>query len=88
MLPLGYTGVMDVWRTTYGAAVRLALVFSTVAAVFAVALQSIGDVSTTRLVITVALVGFVTSWVQTGRATRTAVDASRVTVMSLRQPIS
>ena len=88
MLPLGYTGVMDVWRTTYGAAVRLALVFSTVAAVFAVALQSIGDVSTTRLVITVALVGFVTSWVQTGRIARTSMAGSGVTVMSLRQPIN
>lgn len=79
---------MDVWRTTYGAAVRLALIFSTVAALVAVALQSIGDVSTTRLVITVALVGFITSWVQTGRITRTSPTASAVTVMSLRQPIS
>ncbi len=62
---------MEERRTTYGAAVRLALIFSTVAALAAMALQSIGDVSTTRLVVAVAVVGFVTSWVQTGRIART-----------------
>lgn len=79
---------MDERRTTYGAAVRLALIFSTVAALVAIALQSIGDVSTTRLVITVAVVGFATSWVQTGRIARTSTSASGVTVMSMHQPIS
>ncbi len=63
---------MDERRTTYGATVRLALIFSVVAALVAIALQSIGDVSTIRLVIAVAVVGFVTSWVQTGRLARSA----------------
>lgn len=69
---------MDERRTTYGATVRLALIFSIVAALVAIALQSIGDVSTIRLVITVAVVGFVTSWVQTGRLARTAPAAYAV----------
>ena len=67
---------MEERRTTYGAAVRLALVFSTVAALVAVTLQSIGEVSTTRLVVAVAIVGFTTSWVQTGRLARTAPQPS------------
>ena len=71
----GYTVVMEERRTIYGAAVRLALIFSTVAALAAVTLQSIGEVSTTRLVVAVAVVGFTTSWIQTGRVARTAPQA-------------
>lgn len=66
---------MDERRTTYGATVRLALIFSIAAALVAIALQSVGDVSTTRLVIAVAVVGFVASWVQTGRLARTTPTA-------------
>lgn len=73
--PVDYTETMDVRRTTYGAAVRLALIFSAVSALAAVALQSFGEVSTTRLVIAVAVVGFATSWVQTGRVARTSPQA-------------
>jgi hypothetical protein len=77
-LARGYNGHMDERRTTYGATIRLALIFSTAAALAAIALQSIGHVSTTRLVIAVAVVGFVTSWVQTGRLARTAPSAYSV----------
>jgi len=80
---------MEIRRATYGAAVRLALVFSALAALVAVTLDLVGEVSTTRLVFTVAVIGFATSWVQTGRVTRAVIDqpAHRVTVMPLRQPI-
>ncbi|MDW3213530.1 MAG: hypothetical protein R8G01_06015 [Ilumatobacteraceae bacterium] len=74
---------MEVRRTTYAAAIRLALVLSTVAVLAAVALQSIGEVSTTRFVIAVAVVGFVTSWVQTGRIARTAAPAAYATRSTL-----
>jgi hypothetical protein len=88
-----YTGVMHERRMTYGATIRLALVFSAVAAVIAIGLRAIGDVSTIRLVVAVAVIGFATSWVQSGRVThpepctmRTA-PRHRVTVMPMRQPI-
>jgi hypothetical protein len=84
-----YTGVMQERRTTYGATVRLALIFSAVAALAAMALKSVGDVSTARLVVAVVVIGFVASWVQTGRVARTAPHTARhrVTVMPMRQPI-
>lgn len=66
------------------------MVLSAIAAVLALTLDAVGDVSTTGLVITVAAVGFMTSWVQTARIAR-AVQRSRhhrITVMPLRQPIS
>ena len=87
--PGDYTGVMHERRMTYGATVRLGLVFSAVAAVVAMTLRSIGDVSTFRLVVAVAVIGFVTSWIQTGRVARTvpATARRRVTVMPIRQPI-
>lgn len=61
---------MDVRRATYGAAVRLAVVFSAMAAVVAVGLDAVGDVSTGGLVTAVAGVGFWMSWVQSGKVTR------------------
>jgi hypothetical protein len=81
---------MEVRRATYGAAIKLALVLSTVAAVIALTLDAMGDVSTSGLVITVAMVGFVTSWVQTGRVTRAVAThrGHRITVMPLRDPVA
>jgi len=85
-----YTDVMEIRRAQYGAAVRLAIVFSVVAAMATVALDVVGDVSTARLVVAVAAIGFATSWVQTGRIVREAEAGRlrRVTVTTVRQPIS
>lgn len=81
---------MDIRRATYGAAVRLAIVFSTIATAIALGLDAVGDVSPTALVLTVMIVGFVTSWVRTGRVARSAARASshRMVVVPLRHPIS
>jgi hypothetical protein len=80
---------MEIRRATFGAAVRLAIVLSTVAAVLALGIDAVGNVSTTAMVSTVAVIGFVTSWVLTGRVAR-AVPAAphhRVAVIRLRQPV-
>lgn len=56
----------------FGAAVRLALVISAVAAVLAVTLESFGQLSTARFVSFVFAVGFVASWMVTGRVAERA----------------
>jgi hypothetical protein len=61
----------------YVAAVRLALVLSLGAVLLAVALQSVGELSTPRFVSAVAVVGFVTSWMITGRVERETQTVSR-----------
>lgn len=66
-----YTGHMDIRRATFGATVRLAIVFSTIAAVVALGLDAIGDVSPTALVLGVIVIGFAISWWRTGAVTRT-----------------
>lgn len=53
--------------STWTAAIRLGLVVSAVAAAIAVALTAFGDVSQTALVIAVIVVGFVVSWIHSGR---------------------
>jgi hypothetical protein len=68
---------MDVRREMYAAAVRLALVLSLGAVLLAVALQSVGELSTPRFVSAVAVVGFVTSWMVTGRVERETQTVSR-----------
>ncbi len=80
---------MEIRRTTYGAAIRLACVLSAVAAVLALGWEALGDVSATPLVLAVIITGFVTSWVTTGRASRTAARpvAHRVAVVPLRHPV-
>ena len=80
---------MEIRRTTFGAAVRLAIVFSTVATFLVLGIDAVGDVSTSAMVATVAVVGFVTSWVLTGRVARTVPVAQhhRVAVIRLRQPV-
>ena len=62
-----YTCAMEQRREMFEAAFRLAVVISVVAALTAVVLSALGDVSTTRLVMTVAVVGFVASWKATAR---------------------
>ncbi len=61
---------MELRRATYGAAIKLAMVFSTVAVIVAVTLDAIADVSVGAMVAVVAVTGFATSWVQTGRVRR------------------
>lgn len=81
---------MEIRRDTFGAAVRLAFVLSTMAALATVLIDSIGDVSPTLLASVVAGVGFAASWVITGRsATRSmaTVRRHRVTVVPLRHPV-
>lgn len=78
---------MDERQATLAAAIRLGLIFSTIAALAAVALQSLGDVSTARLVVSVIVVGFAISWVRTGRVARSGTATPRVTVAPLRQSI-
>ncbi len=65
---VGYTSDMDVRRATFAVAVRLAIALSIGAATVAALLEAVGDVSRPSLVMSVIVVGFVTSWVHTGRA--------------------
>jgi hypothetical protein len=60
---------MEQRREMFEVAIRLAVLVSAVAALAAVVLTVVGDVSTTRLVTTVAVIGFVTSWKVTARFT-------------------
>ncbi len=59
--------LMELRRRTWIAALKLALVISTLAALVAVVASSIGEVPATAIVLPVAIVAFVASWVQTGR---------------------
>ena len=63
---------MEVRREMYIAAVRLALVLSLGAVIVAVAAHSVGELSPTRFVSAVAVVGLVSSWMVTGRVVRAA----------------
>jgi hypothetical protein len=80
---------MDVRRVTYGAAIRLAIVLSAIAAVVALGLDTVGGVPPAALVLAVIVVGFVTSWVQTDRIARSAQRrAHRVAVVPARHTVS
>ncbi len=68
---------MDIRRATFEVAVRLAVIFSAAAAALALALDASGDVSPVALVSAVMIVGFVTSWIVTGRVVRSIVVVSR-----------
>ncbi len=69
---------MEISRRTWIAAVKLAVVLSSVAALAAVIIASVGNVSDTTIVATVAVVAFAVSWVQTGRVRRSAVTPFNV----------
>ena len=49
---------MEIRRATFGAAIRLGFVLSTIAMLVAVLAESIGDVNTWGMAATVAVVGF------------------------------
>ncbi len=80
---------MDIRRARFGAAVRLAMLLSLAAAALTIALEASGDVSPIRLVSVVMIVGFVSSWVVTGRVARSghAVAHHRVAVIPLRHHV-
>ena len=61
---------MELRKATWSAALRLAFVVSGLAAIVAVTLSAAGDVSPAVLVSAVMVIGFVASWVQTGRVAR------------------
>ena len=64
---------MDISRRTWIAAVKLAVVISTIAALAAVAVSTVGQIPDIAIVAAVAVVAFAASWVQTGRVRNTAV---------------
>ncbi len=73
----GYNEDMaEIRRATFGAALRLAVAISAIAALSAMLLSAVGEVSTTRMVTSVAIVAFVASWIQTGRVQRSLVAAA------------
>ena len=65
---------MEISRRTWNAALKLAVVLSVFAALVAVGARQLGDVPQAAIVIPVIVVAFVTSWIQTGRVRRAAID--------------
>lgn len=81
---------MDIRRATYGAAVRLAIILSVIAAAVALGLDATSEISRPVIVLTVIVVGFVASWVETGRAARASAQRHRhhrVAVVPVRHPV-
>ena len=78
----------------WGAAIRLAVVLSTAAAVSAAVLDAIGAVSQTAMVLAVIVIGFTTSWIRTGQVARCCESrhavrrAMTVPVRSVHLPVS
>ncbi len=60
----------DLSRASWNAAVKLAAVISGVSAAIAMTLTTLGGISDSALVLSVIVVGFVASWVQTERIYR------------------
>ncbi len=73
--------LMELRRRTWVAALKLALVLSIVAALAAVGLSAIGEVSETLIVLTVIVVAFAASWFQTARIRRATPPARVLTPM-------
>lgn len=67
--------INDVERnpSTWTAAVKLALIVSTIAVLVAVAITAAGDVPQAAVVLPVIIVAFTASWIQTGRARHAAI---------------
>jgi len=65
---------MELDRRTWSSIVRLAAVFSVVAAVAAVAARVAGDVPQVAIVLTAIVLAFAASWIQTGRVRREPVS--------------
>jgi hypothetical protein len=58
---------MELDHRTWIAAVKLALVASAVAAIFAIGVSTFGEVPHAAIVLPVIVVAFATSWIRTGR---------------------
>lgn len=85
----GTHALMDLRRTTWGAAIELAITLSVVAATIAVILHSMGVLSQPVIVLGVIAVGFATSWVRTGRIAREAAHrAVTVPIRGVHFPVS
>lgn len=65
---------MELRRTHWIAAFKLAAIVSAIAAAVALALNAFGDIPQTAVVIGVIVVGFVVSWIQSGRTPRALRD--------------
>lgn len=61
---------VELSRSTWNAAVRLAVVVSSIAVVAALLVSAAGDVPQAAVVLPVIVVAFTASWIQTGRARR------------------
>lgn len=61
---------VDLDRDTWTAAVKLAVTISIVAVLGAVVLSTAGGMSHTAIVLSVIVVAFAASWIQTGRVRR------------------
>ncbi len=81
---------MDIRRASFGGAIRLAIVLSTIATFVALGLDAAGGVSRPAIVLSVIVIGFVASWIQSGRTARPTVARARhhrVAVVRVRHPI-
>jgi ABC-type Mn2+/Zn2+ transport system permease subunit len=61
---------VELSRHTWNAAVKLAVVISVVAGIAAVLVSAAGDVPQAAIVLTVIVVAFSASWIQTSRVRR------------------
>ena len=61
---------VELSRNTWNAAVKLAVVVSSIAVVAALLVSAAGDVPQAAVVLPVIVVAFTASWIQTGRARR------------------
>ncbi len=61
---------MELSRHTWNAAIKLAVMISVVAGFAAALVSSAGDVPQAVIVMTVIVVGFTASWIQTSRVRR------------------
>lgn len=78
---------MELRRELFGPAVKLAMALSVVAGAIALTLGTVGGASRMVLVLAVILVGFVASWVQTGRVWRSNAEPHRLAVVPFRHPV-
>ena len=74
-------------KPAFTAALRLAAAFSVLAAIVTMVLETVGSVSPVAWVATVAVVGFTTSWVVSGRRDAAPMATHRIAVIPLRQRI-